>query len=127
MFSNRAVVFLQKHISFNNGIFNMQTSLAIPCTIINSWVHKKCNNITKFCYQKLQNSQDSWYCKKCIKQILPFSELTASWLNMVTKENLISSPKKIIQKNNLTFLNDEYGTSVNNDYLIPDKFYKEIY
>ena len=46
---------------------------------------------------------------------------------MVTKENLISSPKKIIQKNNLTFLNDEYGTSVNNDYLIPDKFYKEIY
>ena len=105
----------------------MQTSLAIPCTIINSWVHKKCNNITKFCYQKLQNSQDSWYCKKYIKQILPFSELTESQLNMVTKENLISSPKKIIQKNNLTFLNDEYGTSINNDCLIPDKFYKKIY
>ena len=99
---------------------------AVCCDICNLWVHIKCNNITKFCYRKLQNSQDPWYCKKCIKQILPFSELTESQLNRVTKENIISSPKKIIQENNLIFLNDECGTSINNDYFTPDEFYKEM-
>ena len=87
--------FHKKHISFTNGIFDMQTSLAIPftilktmnhaylifnmtltpkypcgicakdvaknhavcCDICNLWVHIKRNNI-KFCYRKLQNSQD---------------------------------------------------------------------
>ena len=60
------------------------------------------------------------------KTILSFSELTESQLNRVTKENLISSPKKIIQENNLIFLNDEYGTSINNDYFTPDEFCKEV-
>ena len=73
---------------------------AACCDICNLWVHIKCNNITKFCYRKLQNSQEPWYCKKCIKQILCFSELTESQLNRVTKEILISSPKKIIHENN---------------------------
>ena len=129
--------FYKKHISFTNGIFDMQTSLtilftilktknhaylifnfamtwllnihvasvlnilqnnhnAICCDICNLRVHIKCSNVTKFCYRKLQNSQDPYYCKKCIKQILPFPELTESQLNRVTKRSLISSPKKII-------------------------------
>ena len=85
-----------KHVEKNHN--------AVCCDICNLWVHIKCNNITKFCYRKLQNSQDPWYCKKCIKQILPFSELTESHLNRVAKRNLIPSPKKTIQENNLIFL-----------------------
>ena len=53
---------------------------AVCCDICNLWVHIKCNNIRKFCYRKLQNSQDPWYCKTCIKQILCFSELNESQL-----------------------------------------------
>ena len=94
-----SAIFTKKHISFTNGIFDMQTSLtilftilktknhaylifnfamtwllnihvtsvlnilqnnhnAICCDICNLRVHIKCSNVTKFCYRKLQNSQD---------------------------------------------------------------------
>ena len=47
-------------------------------------------------------------------------------MNRITKGNFVSSPKKIIQENNLAFLHDESGTSVKNDCLTPDEFYKEL-
>ena len=89
-------------------------------------VHIKCNNIRKFCYRKLQQSHEPWHCQKCIKQVLPFSELTYSQLNRITKGNFLSSPEKIIQENNSTFLDDESETSVKNNCLTPDEFYKEL-
>ena len=92
----------------------------------NSWVHIKCNNLTKFCYRKMQTSQEPWYYKNCIKQILTFSELSNSQLSRITKENLISSPKKIIQDNNLVILNDQYGTAIMNDSFTPDEFYENL-
>ena len=70
--------------------------------------------------------QEPWYWKNCIKQILPFSELSDSQLCRVTKENLKSTPKKIIQDNNLVFLNDQYGTAIKNDSFTPDEFYKNL-
>ena len=79
--------------------------------------------ITKFCYRKLKQSHEPWDCQK---RVLPFSELTYSQLNKNTKGNFVSSPKKIIQENNLAFLDDESGTSVKNDCLTPDEFYKEL-
>ena len=93
----------------------------------------KCWNITKFCYRKLQNSQDPCCCKECIKQILPFSAFAENQLIRLTKGNLIFSTKKMIQENNLTslndeltFLNDEYGTSVNSDCFTHDEVYKAL-
>ena len=47
-------------------------------------------------------------------------------MNRITKGNFVSSPKKIIQEINLTFLDDENGASVKNDCLTPDEFYKEL-
>ena len=49
-----------------------------------------------------------------------------SRLDRVKKGNLISSPKEIIQENSLTLLNDEYGTSINNDPYTTDTCYKEM-
>ena len=99
---------------------------AVCCDSCNLWVHIKCNNLTKFCCRKMQTSQEPWYCKNCIKQILPFSEFSDSQLSRVTKENLIFSPKKIIQDNNLVFLNHQYGTAIKNNNFTPDEFYKNL-
>ena len=99
---------------------------AVCCDICNLWVYIKCNSITKFCYRILQQSHEPWYCQKYIKQVLPFSELTYSQLNRITKGNFVFSPKKIIQENNLAILDDESGTSVKNDCLTPEEFYKEL-
>ena len=38
----------------------------------------------------------------------------------------MSSPKKIIQDNNLVILNDQYGTAIKNDSFTPDKFYQNL-
>ena len=95
IFSNRVVLFLQKtsvllmefltckllqpslsqYSKYPCGICTQDIAKnynAVCCDICNLWVHIKCNNITKFCYRKLQNSHNPWYCKKCIKQILLF-------------------------------------------------------
>ena len=48
---------------------------AVCCDICNLWVHIKCNNITEYCYGKLQNDKES-YCKICIKIIVPFLKLS---------------------------------------------------
>ena len=97
---------------------------AVCCDSCNLWVHIKCNNLTKFCYRKLQTCHEPWYCKNCIKQILPFSKLSESQLSRVTKKNLISSPKKIIQDNHLVFLNDQSGTAIKNNILLLMNFTK---
>ena len=54
---------------------------AICCDICNLWVHIKCNNITKYCYRKLQSDKEPWYCKKCIRNIVPFSQLSHNQIN----------------------------------------------
>ena len=74
----------------------------------------------------MQTSQEPWYCKNCIKQILPFSELSDSQLSRATIENLISSPKKIIWDNNLVSLNDQYETEIKNDSFTPNEFYGNL-
>ena len=74
----------------------------------------------------MQTSQEPRYCKNCIKQILPFSELSESQLSRITKGNLILYPKKIIQDNNLVFLNDQYRTARRNDSLTSDEFYENV-
>ena len=74
----------------------------------------------------MQTSQEPWYCKNCIKQILPFSELSDSQLSRATIENLISSPKKIIWDNNLVSLNDQYETAIKNDSFTPNEFYGNL-
>ena len=85
------------HVAFALNLFQ-KNHYSVCCDICNLWIYIKCNIITKFRYRKLQNGREQRYCKKCIKQILPFSELTDSRLNRVAKENLIYSPKKIIQE-----------------------------
>ena len=71
---------------------------AVCCDICNLWVCIKCNNITKYCYRKLQNDKKPWYCKKCIKNIVPFSQLSDSQVNKLMLGTLMTSPKQIIQE-----------------------------
>ena len=50
---------------------------------------------------------------------ITFPGLTDSRLNRVTKGNLISSSRKMTEKNNLNLLNDDCGTSIKNDCFTP--------
>ena len=52
----------------------------IYLAIILKWVHISRNNITRYCYKKLQNDEMPWYCKICLGQAMPFSNHTGNQL-----------------------------------------------
>ena len=66
---------------------------AVCCDICKSWVHIKCKNIAKYCYRKLQNDKEPWYCKKYLKNIVPFSQLSYNQINNLMLGSSMTSPK----------------------------------
>ena len=51
---------------------------AILCNNCNFYIHIKCNGISAAEYKQLEKDPDdvSWFCKSCIKDLLPFGSLT---------------------------------------------------
>ena len=70
---------------------------AVCCDICNKWVHISCNNITRYCYRKLQKDEMPWYCEICLGQAMPFSNLTDNQLEAFMLDKLTSP--KLIQYN----------------------------
>ena len=52
-----------------------------------------CNNISRYCYRKLQKDSTLQYCKNCLKQILPYNKLTNYQLKALMLGKVITSPK----------------------------------
>lgn len=48
---------------------------ALCCDLCQNWVHIKCNYITPNEYENYKNDPADWYCIKCIRNILPFSNV----------------------------------------------------
>ena len=54
---------------------------------------------SKYHYRKLQNDTEPWYCKKCVKNIVPFSQLSDNQIyNLMMLGSLMTSPKKSYKK-----------------------------
>ena len=94
---------------------------AVCCDICNHWVNIKCNNITKFYYQKLEKDKAPWYCKKCISQVIPFSSLSKSQLDKVMIDKTLVSPKNL-QKGKIINPNQEQENITHYDLLTPEEF-----
>ena len=45
---------------------------AICCDLCSKWIHIKCNNLNDLDYEYLKSNDETWYCKTCIDEILPF-------------------------------------------------------
>ena len=80
---------------------------AACCDICNKWIHISCDNITRYCYRKLQKDKTPWYCKICLGQTIPFSNLADHQLEVFMLCKLITSPKLIQSNNHLVFPNDD--------------------
>ena len=42
------------------------------CDLCRKWIHIKCNNVNDLGHEYLKSNDETWYCKTCIKEILPF-------------------------------------------------------
>ena len=46
---------------------------ALYCDICCTWVHLKCTLIDVEEYHRISNSNDDWYCTRCLEDIFPFN------------------------------------------------------
>ena len=58
---------------------------AIQCDICQCWVHIRCNNITATAYNQTINSNESWYCLKCLNDTFPYASLNQESLFLTMK------------------------------------------
>ena len=85
---------------------------AICCDKCNWRVHRQCNNLCKKTYRDFQKTDMPWYCKKCIKDITPFSNLIDIKLDkLINGKTLI--PKKLNVSHESFF--DQINNLVEND------------
>ena len=51
---------------------------AVQCELCEFWVHIKCNNLNYLDHSYLQNSNESWYSRKCCSKIILFNSLCSN-------------------------------------------------
>ena len=59
----------------------------IFCDICKLWVHKNCANLSTAQLSNISNTDEDWYCQKCLNDTFPFSSLTNEDItNNITNE-----------------------------------------
>ena len=64
--------------------------------------------------------------KKCIKNIVPFSQLSDNQINNLMLGSLMTSPKQIIQENQVIFPNDKQSSVTTKEVFTPDEFHNHL-
>ena len=64
-----------------------------------------------------------WYCKKCIKNTIPYSKLSNTQLEELMTGKLLTSLKLTIEKNNI-FPSDDCENVIKNELYTPENLYK---
>ena len=44
----------------------------ICCDLCSQWIYIKCNNLNDLDYEYHKRQDETWFCKTCIQNILPF-------------------------------------------------------
>ena len=108
---------------------------AVCRDVCNKWVHIGCNNINMYTYRKLQKSDAPWYCKECLKKLMPFSNVTNNTLSRLFEGKEIISPNLDKYLSDGNQISVELGKSIQNKSFTPDelnsylasKKYKSLY
>ena len=62
---------------------------AILCDLCDKWVHIKCNKFDKKDYTEFQNNTDkTFYCIKCLEDIIPFTNLLDNEFDICVKKGI---------------------------------------
>ena len=76
---------------------------------------------SRYCYRKLQKDSTPWYCKNCLKQVLPYNKLTDYQLKALM---LGTSPKLLSTNDYLLFPDEECENAAKTELMTPDDFYQ---
>ena len=98
--------------------------IAIWCDICDKWVHISCNNISRYCYRKLQKDSTPWYFKNCLKQILPYNKVTDYQLKTIMLGKVLTSPILLSRNDYLLFPDEECENAAKTELTTPKDFYQ---
>ena len=62
----------------------------VQCEICGFWLHARCIGLSIEDYAVLQHSEDPWACKKCLKEVMPFGNISNS--DSIFNSSSFSSP-----------------------------------
>ena len=107
----------------------------INCDTCNKFFHVKCCGITQRNFRDLKSRNESWYCTKCLSNVLPFSSLDNNELYLemettpiTTSDSVKSMPSFTIQSlldemPGQNFETDEFmSESITSKYFTPSEF-----
>ncbi len=100
------------------------------CDICLFWYHEKCIDISNDCYAQLSNSAESWYCCKCLNDILPFCGINdVEFATLHDNTNFVLTDKLTNIFNNRQFnpfnwqnVTDNNDEVLNCNYFLPNEF-----
>ena len=77
---------------------------AICCDLCSKWIYIKCNNLNDLDYEYLKSNDETWYCKSCIHEILPFcnKKINTNKINLGNACNDPNLKNLLCQLNNLS-------------------------
>ena len=61
---------------------------ALLCDCCETWINRKCNNLTELDYDRLSKNNDTFICILCVKDNLPFSSLSDENFDLVVKQGV---------------------------------------
>ena len=72
---------------------------AVFCDLCNKWIHIKCNSLKDLDYENLKLRNNSWYCKACIQDNIPFCTKKVNPNNMNSEYSSIDPNLKFFYAN----------------------------
>ena len=77
-------------------------SVKLTCDLCIKWIHIRCSNLNDLNYEYLKTNDETWHCKTCIQEILPFYNMQIN-RNKINLIKLKSNLKNLLcQLNNLS-------------------------
>ena len=85
------------------------------------WVHIVYNNLSKYCYRKLQKDNSPSLCMDCLKKEITFSNLSNNRLEIFMSGTTVISPNLVEENQNDQLVPQEFGTAIKNNLYTPHK------
>ena len=106
------------HVTSEKNVASNRNSIC--CDICNKWLHISCNNISRCCYWKHQKDSTRWYCKNCLKQVLPYNKLIDYQLKALMLGKVLTFPKLLSTNDYLLFPDEECENAAKAKLMTPD-------
>ena len=85
------------------------------------WVHTVCNNLSIYCYKKLQKDNSPWVYVNCLENEIPFSNLSDNQFEMFMSGKTIISSNVVEGIQNDQLIPQEFEAAIKNNLYIPLK------